>query len=185
VSAADFQPSMGFIWQPDNDKARDDSAPGENFTTVYGIIQATWGEAVSHGYVTGSIDDATQADCITIYHAMFWNALNGDNLPAGVDLMCFNDAVLSGVGHAAKLLQRVVGANPDGVIGPDTLKDVEAMDVRGLIASLYAADATFLHQLANAPRNPGWFRREDEARALALKLAGITPGGNLTGFSAS
>jgi lysozyme family protein len=50
----------------------------------------------------------------------YWNPLDGDNLPAGLDLSCFDDGWNTGVETSAKLLQAIVGAGQDGFIGPET-----------------------------------------------------------------
>lgn len=169
---ATFDACLDFIWGPGRDGLKDDRAPGEAFATAYGVTQATWDRAVEAGIVAGDIGQATRAQCAAIIRAFYWNALHCSALPAGVSLMVFNDGVLSGVGHAARLLQRVVGAAEDGVIGPETLRLAASYGDGRLIDALAAADETFLASLRNAPLFlGGWTRREEEARQLAHKMA--------------
>ena len=65
------------------------------------------------------------ADLRTLVHARYrlsyWDPICGDELPDCVVQVLFPAAVLSGVRTAARLAQRVVGANVDGVIGPQTV----------------------------------------------------------------
>ena len=169
MSDAAFTAAANFIWAPSNDGSRNDSAPGETFNTVLGITQMTWDGAVSRGIVTGALEDATREQCLAIYRAEYWNALSCDSLPGGVAIVLFNDSVLTGSGHVARLLQRVVGTPQDGVIGPATLTAATATWHKdALIDALIKADETYLAALRNAPQFiNGWDRREEACRALA------------------
>jgi lysozyme family protein len=174
VTASSFQASLDFIWAPDRDGSQDDSAPGEPFQTAWGITQTTWDSSVTDGIVIGDLTSATEDQCAAIYRVRYWNAMHASSLPTGVDLMCFNDATLTGPGHTARLLQRTVGAVQDGAIGPDTLRRVGSFGVKALIDTLAAADALYLMTLANAPKFlNGWTRRENACRAAAYKIARI------------
>ena len=177
MSANNFQAAMDFIWAPDRDGAKNDSAPGEQFATAYGVTQMTWDSAVADGIVSGALADATKDQCEAIYRVRYWNALHASSLQDGVDLMMFNSAVLAGAGHAAKLLQRIVGAEQDGAIGPDTLRHANSFGVKALIDAIADGDEAFFASLANAPLFlRGWTRREEAARQLAYKMARITSG---------
>ncbi len=169
-----FDPSLNFIWGPGRDGQEDDAAPGEHFETKWGVTQATWDHAAALGVVEGTLDDATRDDCATVFRALYWNAINGDHLPAGVDLMVFNDAVVCGVGHAARLLQRIVGTVPDGAIGPKTIAAAAGYGDKKLIDALTVADNAYYASLLKAPQFlRGWVRREKDAQIAAYQLAGI------------
>jgi len=49
------------------------------------------------------------AHVAAIYREEYWNRVNGDDLPAGVDWSVFDWAVNSGTGRAARAIQRCVG----------------------------------------------------------------------------
>lgn len=169
-----FEPSRKAVWQFDGFK--DDSAPGEGFRTSYGVTQMTWDAAVDQGIVSGDMEDAKVSDFITIYHVNYWNAMQCDWMPSGVDLMLFNDGTLSGVGHTIKLLQRCVKVNDDGVIGAHTRAAVTATDLMDLIDKLYTADIQYLSALQNAPQFiKGWTRREQYMRGVARHLHASVP----------
>ena len=53
----------------------------------------------------------SEAEAREIYRSKYWNAIQGDNLPAGVDLAVFDLAVNSGVGRAARMLQQQLGVS--------------------------------------------------------------------------
>ncbi len=166
-----FDRAIDFIWAPDRDGHQDDRAPGETFATAWGVTQMTWDDALADGIVSGSLADATRAQCKAIYRANYWEPLHCDSLDPGVAFVLFNDATLSGVDAAARLLQRIVGATEDGIIGPQTLARANAMQALELIDRLTTADDTYLASLRNAPMFiKGWDRREAACRAAALAL---------------
>lgn len=148
-----------------------DRAAGENFATTYGVTQMTWAYALSKGIVTDQFDQATKDDCKAIIHALGWNAANCGRLNPGINLMVFNDAVLSGSGHAVRLLQRVVGATEDGVCGPQTIRLANSYPTKRLIADLATADNTYLSSLDKADLYlAGWERRESYMQQHALAM---------------
>ena len=67
------------------------------------------------------IKNLTKEEAGEIYKEMFWEPLACDDLPYGVDLSTFDMGVNSGVLRGAKILQKIVGSNPDGIIGSKTL----------------------------------------------------------------
>ena len=167
---ATFDACLQLVWQFDG--LKDDHAPGEVFATSYGVTEFTWADARRHGLVDKDIEDATKDDCANILHVMYYNACKCSSLWPGDNLMVFNDSVVTGVGHTAKLLQRVVGAEQDGVIGPNTLKLANGMRAVDLIEKLRVADEIYYAALRNAPLFlRGWTRREEFMAAQAKKMA--------------
>lgn len=174
MAAHNFEPSLTAFWQFDGFK--NDQAPGENFLTAYGVTQSSWDQAIEQGVIRDkSLGQASQEDCKAILHVNFWNALRCEEMPAGVDLMLFNDGSLSGVGHTARLLQRVVGFtgdDVDGVIGPATMRAVLARGSSALIDAIVRADDQYLASLAKAPLYlKGWMRRELFMQGLGYRWA--------------
>lgn len=169
-----FQTSMAFIWEGQNDGARKDRSPGETFDTVKGVTSYTWEMASNMGVVTGALEDANDEQLMAVYRVLYWNTCHCSSLPDGADLLVFNHAVLAGPGTSARLLQRVVGTEQDGAIGPITLRKANGFGVRALIDALTKCDLEYLSALANSYLfMNGWTRRQNEARALAYKMAGI------------
>ena len=170
---ATFDACLAAVYRFDGFK--DDRAPGENFATVYGVTENTWRYAISQGVVEDKdISQATQDDCSSVIRALYWNVIHGSQLPPGVNLMVFNDAVLCGAGHAVRLLQRVVGAAEDGVVGPDTIRRAGSYGDKLLIDRLHDGDIEYLQSLQNAPLYiNGWRRREDTMQGLAYQMGGL------------
>lgn len=71
-----------------------------------------------------SIEDAT-----IIYRTKFWSPIKGDLINnQKVANSIFDFAVNAGVGTSAKLAQRVVGVNDDGIIGNGSIEAINSFD---------------------------------------------------------
>jgi lysozyme family protein len=125
--------------------------------------------------------DATAADVRNmpidvakdIYRSKYWDAMRCDDLPAGVDYAVFDYGVNSGIARAAKVLQRFVGANVDGEIGPDTIAATAPADAAELINQICDERLAFLQSLRTwGVFGNGWGRRVREVRAAAVSMAG-------------
>jgi lysozyme family protein len=77
-------------------------------------------------YPSEDIKNMTKERATQIYKQNYWDKVKGDQLSNKLDIAVFDCAVNSGVGTASKILQKVVGATPDGVIGPKTLAAIDA-----------------------------------------------------------
>lgn len=109
----------------------------------------------------------------TIYRNWFWHDVKGDELPAGVDLAVFDFAVNSGPSRAIKAMQKAVGTQEDGVIGPETLAKVRATPADIVIARVTDERRRFLRGLRTYPTfGRGWERRIDDVRFHALEMVG-------------
>lgn len=107
-----------------------------------------------------------------IYKSKYWDAIHGDELPAGVDYAVFDYGVNSGIARAAMVLQRIVGTVDDGKIGPLTLAATNKMPASALINHICDERLAFLRRLSIwSVYGRGWTRRVTEVRALAQKMA--------------
>lgn len=140
--------------------------------TMRGVTRKAWEEYVGH-----SVDELTMrslsVETITpFYRAKYWDKVKGDETPRGADFAVFDLAVNSGTGRAIKFLQSVVGANPDGVIGPATMKLVAEVDPKELIVAICEKRLAFLQALPTWDTfGKGWGRRVKETEETALKMA--------------
>jgi lysozyme family protein len=115
-----------------------------------------------------------EAEARAIYRAHYWNAVRGDELPAGIDLVTFDAAVNSGRRRAALWLQEALGVTADGVIGPRTLRAARgANDRAAVITRACDLRLAFLRGLDTWPDfGRGWSRRVRAVRQAALVMAG-------------
>ncbi len=113
----------------------------------------------------------TVAKVAPIYRRNYWDAIQGDALPAGLDYALFDFAVNSGPTRAVIGLQRALGIADDGRLGPVTVAALQGSDVPGLVQELCDGRLSFLRALSTWPRfGRGWGRRVEEVRAAALAL---------------
>jgi lysozyme family protein len=87
----------------------------------------------------------------TVYDGMaqtrYWQPLQIDSVPSGLDLSTFDSGWNIGIGHAAIQLQELVGAKQDGDIGPVTLGLIGNVPLGPLAHALGTADAMTLQTL--------------------------------------
>lgn len=107
-----------------------------------------------------------------IYRVRYWDALRCDELPAGIDLALFDYGVNSGVGRAAKILQRVLDVAEDGVIGPRTLDAAKRAAPTVIVIALCDERLSFLRSLHTwRVFGRGWGRRVADVKQTALAMA--------------
>lgn len=95
-----------------------------------------------------------------IYLERYWKTISADDLPPGVRYVVFDSAVNSGPRQATLWLQRALGVEADGVIGPKTLAAAYAQDATALRARILAQRLKFMASLSNWPAfSRGWARR--------------------------
>lgn len=95
-----------------------------------------------------------------LYARDYWGPAGCDALPDGVKLQVFDTAVNSGVATAIRMVQKAVGATPDGVLGPLTLQAVQTMPVPRLVARFNAQRLDYMADLPTWPTfGRGWARR--------------------------
>lgn len=153
--------------------------------TAYGVTQRTY-NAWCRDQIPPKADrdvwEITPKEVAAIYRTQYWEKIDGDGLAAqsGKLALCvFDGAVNHGVGLSARMLQRVVGATPDGIIGPQTLQFIAShLSLRSepVVVTDYLKRRVAIYQniIANNPTQQkfvkGWRTR---INSLAIKV-GIT-----------
>lgn len=177
MAASSFATALAFALQPDNDGQGVHCTPGDDGSwTAWGITLATltfyrMRERLPLPTLK-DLADITQDEVAAVYRALFWDAVAGDFLPAGPDMMVFDMANGTGPRPAARILQQVLGVTADGQIGPITIAAAQAADPATLIQQLGDADSAFYRTLkSDALFDRGWQRRNAERTKAALALA--------------
>jgi lysozyme family protein len=157
-----FEHAVNFLLRDDIEGAYVDDPQDTGRETKYGISKKS--------YPHLDIRNLTKLQAIEIYRADFWELLQCDHLPNGLDLLIFDAAVNHGPGNAIRLLQEAVGfkgKDVDGVMGPKTR--TAAWTIHD-IAEEYAARRMFFYgSLAKFPHNGlGWSRRLVQAYMHAM-----------------
>ena len=141
--------------------------------TNLGVTKRIWEDYVGHTVDEAAMKALGPADVTPLYKKNYWDKIHGDQLPAGVDYACFDLAVNSGVGRAAKILQQAVGVSADGVIGPATLDAIEKANHRDLATEICDLRLNFLQSLPTwATFGKGWGRRVAEVEKLSFDMVG-------------
>lgn len=89
-----------------------------------GILRGTKYGISAGAFPKLDIKNMTLEQAKDIYLEHYWHPSGAAACPSGVDYMVFDSAVNNGVGSAARFLQRAVGAQDDGKVGPKTLAAV-------------------------------------------------------------
>lgn len=98
-----------------------------------------------------SIKNLKLEEATRIYKRDYWNILRCDQITSDeVALNLFDFAVNAGSVQCAKLVQRVLGAKADGVIGPATLSLINQKKELSLIKEFQKARALFYVDLVVA-----------------------------------
>ena len=139
--------------------------------TNLGCTKAVWEEHCGHPVEEKAMRALTPADVAPLYKRKYWDKVQGDELPNGVDYVVFDCAINSGPGRAAKMLQACVGVEPDGGIGPKTLAAVRAMDPQQLVKDYAKRRLSFMMDLPTwGTFGKGWTRRVNEVEAVGLTM---------------
>ena len=171
----DFDDALPVILREEGGYVDDARDPGG--VTNLGVTAATWASWSGQPATDDVMHALTVADVSPLYKVRYWDAVQGDQLPAGINLCVFDFAVNGGPGHAAKTLQGVVGADQDGQIGPGTLGAVSTfVNARGLAELVQAysdARKEFYRSLSTfSVFGGGWTNRVDYVEGVALSWAG-------------
>lgn len=139
--------------------------------TNLGVTKAVWEEWVGRESNEKEMRSLTPEMVAPLYRRKYWDKIQGDYLPDGVDYAVFDFAVNSGPGRAAKFLQELVGAKPDGAIGPQTLVAVGKKDPKELVIAYNAKRQAFLESLPTfATFGNGWTKRVASVNTEAVAM---------------
>ena len=150
-----------------------DGRPG---CTNLGVTQKAWERYVGRQVTHDDMRALNLAIVQPFYKTQYWNAVQGDTLPRGVDYLCFDLAVNGGPARAAKTLQQALGVTADGVIGMQTTNTASLADPVELVKKFSDVKRAFYKSLNNPTYERGWLNRSDTTEALALAMleAGAT-----------
>lgn len=139
--------------------------------TNLGVTKTVWEGWTGHDTTEAAMRNLSTSDVEPLYRKKYWDAIQGDALPSGVDYCVFDTAVNSGAGRAIKLLQRSIGVTQDGLIGPNSLAAILVSDVGSLIDKYCAVRNEFLQSLSTFDTfGKGWTRRVSEVNLKAKEM---------------
>ena len=184
MSDVKFQDALAFWWRVENDGQPFHITRGDaGGATSWGVTWRRW--TAWRTMHPDSGPGATMAEFIKLgredfepfYRSAFWNPIHGDYLPNGVGVVMFDSAGMSGVTRVSRWLQRAVGAEPDGVVGPRTMAAVAAADPRATITAITNLRRAFYNDIAQNDDNgqflDGWLARAHRCEIAGLAAAAL------------
>jgi len=139
--------------------------------TNLGVTKRVYDEWIGRESTEEEMRDLTPEEVGPIYKKNYWDRVQGDLLPAGLDWACLDWAVNSGSSRPAKAVQRAVGATADGAIGPNTLSRIMEKDPKYIIDYVYSVRQGFYESLDTYKTfGRGWTRRNKETLEQALHM---------------
>jgi lysozyme family protein len=144
---------------------------GRKGSTMLGVTQFNWEQHVGHQVTHDDMRKLTPADVEPLYKKKYWDVVQGDKLPNGVDYLVFDMGVNAGPGRSIKLLQTAVGVPADGGFGPMTMAAVQAIDPVTLIERFSAEKVVFYRSLDSFPvYGNGWLNRVADVKVKASAM---------------
>ena len=92
----------------------------------YGIDRALYAQALGLFEEEVDLDRLTPQIAQTIHRQFWWNAVKGDQLPAGLDLMLYDAAVVHGAARSIIWLQSILRDRQDGEVSARTLGGINS-----------------------------------------------------------
>jgi hypothetical protein len=170
---ANFDMSFDRVMQSEGGYVNDPADHGGE--TNLGVTIGAWGAYLNRAIQPGEMAKLTKSDVKPFYKALYWDKVQGDELPTGVDYAVFDFAVNAGVSRAAKFLQRAAGAVDDGVVGSGTLALVAKITPGKLLENFAEQKEAFYNTLAE--KNPtqqkflkGWMNRVASVQTAATSM---------------
>lgn len=143
--------------------------------TKYGITLATYRRYLNPSATPADIQKMTLAIADHIYELEYWNALDCNALPPGIDYTVMDYGVNSGIGRAGRVLRQVVGmSTATWRISPDVIAAINDRDVDAVITAVNNERLQFLHGLKTwSVFGNGWTTRVREVAAYSSQLAAL------------
>jgi len=120
-----------------------------------------------------SVKEITDEEVKDIYYNYYWLKGSCDKLSNNLAIIHFDTCVNAGITQAARFLQRCCGVKDDGIIGPMTLKSIEARDENNIVDKYISLRTDFYKNIAITKPYlskflKGWLKRVDNL-ALYIK----------------
>lgn len=169
MTKENFGKSFSYVLSHEGGYSNHPKDPGG--ATNLGVTKKVWEEYVKRPVTIEEMKLLKVSDVKSLYKEKYWDAINGDSLPSGVDHCLFDYAVNSGPQRAARLLQSIAGVIIDGKIGPKTLAAISVLNPVTLVYEICDGRLKFLQSLPTfGTFGKGWTKRVKRVEAEALDL---------------
>ena len=169
MAAGNFEACLKFTLQFEGGFVNDPDDPGG--PTNLGVTQATLSAFLGRQATIAEVKALTPDKVAPIYRLRFWDNVQGDQLPLGIDLAVFDFGVHSGPSCGAMSLQRVLKLADDGKIGPVTIAAAKKADRKTTVDGICDERMAFLRALKVFKKfGKGLTNRVDKCRQAALSM---------------
>jgi lysozyme family protein len=177
MTVADYKPFVGRMIQryegPYGWNHSDPGGPTRYGITCYDLAEHRGQQMTSMQTWAPLVQAMPLSEAEDIYAAKYATACAFNDLNAGADCVVFDFGVNSGPSRAIKFAQGVVSVTEDGILGPLTLKAINAMDANRFIDALCNVRLAFLKELLTwRVFGSGWASRVSDLRSYSHGLAG-------------
>jgi len=165
-----FEQSLSFVLKEEGGFVNDPHDPGG--ATNMGVTLNTWESWTGENVSVDDMKNLTVSDVAPVYKKNYWDAIQGDALPIGVDYCMFDYCVNSGLHNAIMGTQEAVNVEIDGILGNVTLSEIRKNDPIDLINKISDNRLAFLRRLSTWQYyGTGWTNRVEFVRKNAIKMA--------------
>lgn len=166
-----FDKALALVLKSEGGYVNHPSDPGGE--TMLGVTKRVWEQYIGRACKPGEMRTLTPEMVGPLYRKNYWDAVAADGLPSGVDYAAFDFAVNAGPQQAKKTLQRALGVNPDGAIGPMTLAAIKEADGPTLLRAFSAEKEKFYRGLSTfGTFGKGWMNRIAHVESDAKTMIG-------------
>lgn len=167
MTASNFERALALVLRHEGGYVNHPNDPGG--PTNKGITLATMRRYVMRSATVDDLKAITPQQVATVYRRHYWDAVRGDELPSGVDYALFDFAVNSGPSRAIRFMQRSLGVEQDGKLGPATMRAVKDAAPGILAASVCDLRLGWLKTLKTWQTfGKGWASRVNDVKRTAL-----------------
>jgi lysozyme family protein len=139
--------------------------------TNLGVTKRVYEEWIGRKVTEEEMRNLQPQDVRDLYKTRYWDKCKCDDLPSGLDWAVFDWAVNSGTSRSAKAVQKVCGAERDGVIGSKTLALVNGQNTEYMIEEFGKIRQEFYESLSTFDTfGKGWTRRNTETTEKAISM---------------
>jgi len=160
---SNWDQSFEYLLQSEGGFVNDPNDPGG--MTNLGVTKAAWEKYVGHAVSEADMRGLTPDVVKPFYKKEYWDAVQADVLPVGIDYVCFDFAVNANPIRSILLLQRCVNVKDDGILGKQTLSavtDAYSANKIALIERFSDEKEAFYHTRPTFPiYGRGWMNRID------------------------
>lgn len=171
MAAENFAKSLKLVLL--NEGGNDDDPSDHGGRTSRGITQNEYNAYCHiHGLPSGDVWKAPQDVIADIYHESYWEPYC-DWMPTPIDYLFFDMAVNAGPYRATKLLQRALGVDADGRIGPITKAAIIKANPNVVNNNFAKAKSDFYRSIANGSQRKylrGWLNRTNDVQTAAHQM---------------